>query len=408
MGASGRWRPVRLAGLLAAAVLALGAAAPDPPPPDGRVLDELLTPRAAPDLPGTTYREFTTTLPDPRGGPIRGDVVEVDLTSPAVRVDLLTPPVVAAVATVPELAARAGAVAAVNGGFFDQGGTGAPVGVQVVDGALRSSGVPVGRRPAPPVPPGEDPDTVIGVDADGRAHLARVTQRGRAVAGDREVALAGLNGFAVPVGGVGVFDAAWGDADRRRTTCGSDTDPRAPCSAETLEVLLARDRVVAVGPPGAGRLPAGTLALVGRDHGAVALRALPVGTAVRVERTVDAVGAPPLRVAVGAVPLARDGRALPGLQDTERAPRTAVGLSSDGRRLWLVTVDGRQDASVGTTLAELARLLTDLGAPVAASLDGGGSTTMVRRGRDEDLAVVNTPSADPLRAVTDALAVLPR
>jgi hypothetical protein len=47
------------------------------------VLDALLVPRAAPDLPGTTYREFTTTVPDPRGGPIRGDVVEVDLASPA-------------------------------------------------------------------------------------------------------------------------------------------------------------------------------------------------------------------------------------------------------------------------------------------------------------------------------------
>ncbi|WP_433038708.1 phosphodiester glycosidase family protein [Actinomycetospora sp. CA-053990] len=115
-----------------------------------------------------------------------------------------------------------------------------------------------------------------------------------------------------------------------------------------------------------------------------------------------------MRVAVGALPLARAGRPLPGLQATERAPSTAVGLSADGRRLWLVTVDGRQDASIGTTLAELGRLLTDLGAPVAASLDGGGSTTMVRRGRDEDLTVVNSPSADPLRAVTDALAVLPR
>ncbi|PVZ12966.1 phosphodiester glycosidase family protein [Actinomycetospora cinnamomea] len=404
MGASRRWR--RVAALLVAAVLGLGAA-PGPPPPDGRVLDELLVPRAAPDLPGTTYREFTTTLPDPRGGPITGDVVEVDLTSPAVRVDLLTPPVVAAVATVPDLAGRADAVAAVNGGFFDQGGTGAPVGVQIVDGALRSSGVPRGRRPAPPPPPGEDPDTVVGVDADGRAHLARVTQRARAVAGDREVTLAGLDGYAVPVDGVGVFDAAWGDADRGRTTCGSDTDPGAPCSAETLEVRIARGRVVAVGPPGAGRLPDGTLALVGRERGARALRGLTVGTAVRVERTVLAVGSPPLRAAVGVLPLARDGRVLTGLQDTERAPRTAVGLSADGRRLWLVTVDGRAEASIGTTLAELGRLLTDLGAPTAASLDGGGSTTMVRRGRDEDLAVVNSPAADPLRAVTDALAVLP-
>jgi hypothetical protein len=371
------------------------------------VLDELLAPRGAPDLPGTTHREFTTTLPDPRGGPLRGDVIEVDLTSPAVRVDLLTPPVVAAVATVPELAAPADAVAAVNGGFFDEGGTGAPVGFEVVDGALRTSGVPVGRRPAPPAPPGEPADTVVGLDADGHAHLARVRFHGRLRAGGRTIPLTGLDGSAVAVDGIGVFDPAWGDAPRAPTTCGSDTDAEAPCSADVLEVRVAGGRVVGVGPPGAGRLPPGTLALVGRDRGAAALRGLGVGTAVSVDYGVDALGSPPLRVAVGALPLARDGRALPGLQDTERAPRTAVGLSTDGRRLWLVTVDGRQDESVGTTLAELGRLLTDLGAPVAASLDGGGSTTMVRRGHGEDLAVVNDPSADPLRAVADALAVLP-
>ena len=199
-----------------------------------------------------------------------------------------------------------------------------------------------------------------------------------------------------------------GDASREAATCGSDTDPRAGCSADTLEVRVADGRVTAVGPPGEGRLPAGTLALVGRERGAASLRALPVGTRVAVDYRFDAVDSPPLRVAVGALPLARAGRPLPGLQATERAPRTAVGLSADGRRLWLVTVDGRQDASIGTTLAELGRLLTDLGAPVAASPDGGGSTTMVRRGRDEDLTVVNSPSADPLRPVTDALAVLPR
>ena len=266
--------------LALAGALALGAAAPAPPPPDGRVLDQLLAPRGAPDLPGTSYRGFTTTLPDPRGGPIRGDVVEVDLTSPAVRVDLLTPPTVAAVATVPELAGRAGAVAAVNGGFFDEGGSGAPVGAEIVAGAPRSSGVPVGRRPAPPVPPGEDADTVVGIDRAGRAHLARVQFRGRLVAGRRTVPLAGLDGYAVPVDGVGVFDPAWGDASREAATCGSDTDPRAGCSTDTLEVRVAGGRVTAVGPPGEGRLPAGTLALVGRERGAASLRALPVGTRV--------------------------------------------------------------------------------------------------------------------------------
>lgn len=178
-------------------------------------------------------------------------------------------------------------------------------------------------------------------------------------------------------------------------TCGSDTDPDAPCSADPLEVRVAHGRVVAVGPPSAGRLPAGTVALVGRERGAAALRGLAVGTPVTVSTGFEAVGSPPLRVAVGALPLARGGHALPGLQDTERAPRTAVGIAADGRRLWLVTVDGRQDASIGVTLAELARLLTDLGAPVAASLDGGGSTTMVRRGRDEALRIVNDPGRRP-------------
>jgi hypothetical protein len=399
--------PTRWAALALVAVLATGAG-PAPPPPPGRVLAEVVVPRAAPDLPGTTYREFTTTLPDPRGGPVRGDVVEVDLASPAVRVELLTPPIVPAVATVPELAGRARAIAAVNGGFFDEGGTGAPVGVEIVDGRARTSGVPLGRRPAPPAPPGEGPDAVVGLDADGRAHLARATFRGSLRGAGRTVPLAGLDGYAVPVDGVGVFDPAWGDAPRVGSTCGSDTDPDAPCSADTHELRVSGGRVVGAGPPAAGRLPAGTVALVGRERGAAALRGVPVGTAVAVDVGLESVGAPPLRVAVGALPLARDGRVLAGLQDTERAPRTAVGVSADGRRLWLVTVDGRQDASIGVTLAELARLLTDLGAPVAASLDGGGSTTMVRRGRDEDLTIVNAPSADPLRPVTDSLAVVPR
>ncbi|MHC1558636.1 phosphodiester glycosidase family protein [Actinomycetospora sp. C-140] len=390
-------------------VLTVGAASPPPPVPpgDGRVLDALLDPRGAPDLPGTTYREFTTTIPDPRGGPVRGDVVEVDLTSPAVRVALLTPPAVAAVAPVPELAGRAGAIAAVNGGFFDEGGTGAPVGVEVVDGRPRATGVPAGRRPAPPAPPGEPPDTVVGVDAAGRAHLARSVFRGRVSGRGRSIPLAGLDAYAVPVDGVGVFDPAWGDVPRRRVVCGSDTDADAPCSPDAVEVRVARGRVVAVGPPGAGRLPAGTVALVGRDRGAAALRGLPVGSAVSVDAGLETVGAPPLRVAVGALPLARGGRVLPGLQDGERAPRTAVGVAADGRRLWLVTVDGRQDASIGTTVAELGRLLVDLGVPLAASLDGGGSTTMVRRGQGEDLAVVSSPAGE-LRPVTDALAVLPR
>jgi exopolysaccharide biosynthesis protein len=90
----------------------------------------------------------------------------------------------------------------------------------------------------------------------------------------------------------------------------------------------------------------------------------------------------------------------PGFADA-RHPRTAVGVRADGRIL-LVTVDGRQpELSVGMTIAELATLLIELGAVEAVNMDGGGSTTMVVRGR-----VVNSPSdLTGERAVGDALLI---
>jgi hypothetical protein len=62
-------------------------------------------------------------------------------------------------------------------------------------------------------------------------------------------------------------------------------------------------------------------------------------------------------------------------------PRTALGVSADGKRLWLVVVDGRQPGhSDGATHDDLVSLFRDLGASDAMSLDGGGSATMVARG----------------------------
>lgn len=73
----------------------------------------------------------------------------------------------------------------------------------------------------------------------------------------------------------------------------------------------------------------------------------------------------------------------------DRAPRTAVGLDRTRRHLILVVVDGRQPASHGMTLYELARFLEELGATNAMNLDGGGSSAMVvpRLG-----GVVNVPA----------------
>ncbi|NUN07844.1 MAG: DUF4623 domain-containing protein [Ignavibacteriaceae bacterium] len=69
-------------------------------------------------------------------------------------------------------------------------------------------------------------------------------------------------------------------------------------------------------------------------------------------------------------------------------PRTAVGLNQDSTRFYLVTVDGRQAGfSVGMSLPQMAAYMLSIGCYQALNLDGGGSTTMVIRGK-----VVNSPS----------------
>ncbi|WP_265445829.1 phosphodiester glycosidase family protein [Acetivibrio straminisolvens] len=87
-------------------------------------------------------------------------------------------------------------------------------------------------------------------------------------------------------------------------------------------------------------------------------------------------------------------------------PRTAAGTSKSGKDLILVTVDGRQAASKGMSQRELANLMLSLGAYNAINLDGGGSTTMVSRPfATNDLKVVNTPSDGGLRSISTAIGV---
>ena len=69
-----------------------------------------------------------------------------------------------------------------------------------------------------------------------------------------------------------------------------------------------------------------------------------------------------------------------------RNPRTAVGYTKDNH-LIMLTADGREGASIGLTLVELANLMKELGCVNAMNLDGGGSTVMYVNGK-----IVNKPA----------------
>jgi len=88
-----------------------------------------------------------------------------------------------------------------------------------------------------------------------------------------------------------------------------------------------------------------------------------------------------------------------------RNPRSALGISQDGKTLYLIAVDGRSH-SVGATHSEMTSLLLGYGIYDAIHLDGGGSTTIAAKPMGKnDVVLLNKPSDGSERKVVNALGV---
>lgn len=351
----------------------LAAAAQDTA--DGIVTDTA----TAPVAPGITLTEFDRF--DPQGW-IRGDTLTVDLTGGAVPA-YLSPGTVSARTPLSEQAGRAGAVAAVNGDFFDISATGAPLGVGVSGGRLQTA-------------PASGHNLTAAVTAEGKARLAEIfLSASLTLPGGERVAATNFNGARLPADGIGVYTPLWGSASRSTAVTG----------ARTVVELELRDGVVTAvrDRPADGPIPGGATVVLARDGGADRLAGLRPGDAVTVDYA-PRTDAGDIAVAVGGNKvLVRDGRIQP-VDAVTAHPRTAVGFSADGTRMWLATVDGRQADSRGMTELELARHLKALGADDALNLDGGGSSTLLAREQGEQSARVrNAPSDGGERLVPNGL-----
>ncbi|HMO27580.1 MAG TPA: phosphodiester glycosidase family protein [Tepidisphaeraceae bacterium] len=90
-------------------------------------------------------------------------------------------------------------------------------------------------------------------------------------------------------------------------------------------------------------------------------------------------------------------------------PHTAIATNVDRTRVYLMTVDGRQNGySEGMRTTEMATLFLQFGATDAVNLDGGGSTTMVMDDSNDNLQnarLINSPSdgATPQQAGNERL-----
>jgi uncharacterized protein YigE (DUF2233 family) len=112
--------------------------------------------------------------------------------------------------------------------------------------------------------------------------------------------------------------------------------------------------------------------------------------------------------AVGAAAvLVKDGKIAfdPSANYTSnRVSRTCVGITYDGKVVFMV-LDGRQEPfSAGGSPEEIAQIMIDAGCVTAVNLDGGGSSTFVSKAEGaNDVSVVNSPSDGYERSVSSSL-----
>lgn len=356
--------------------------------------------------PGVTYKSLQISTSH---GLAIGYVLTVDLTRAGVHVGLLSPGKVAQTATMTTQANRVGAVGAVNGDFFNISETGAATGPEIADGHELKAAVPGKQRYGPTRPAGTDNHHVFGITNTGEPTITTLDLDGTASTPDGSFALTGLNQYAIPVDGVGVFNADWGATSRKRATCGTESDRDAACSTQTKEVEISGGKVTRVATaPGSGQIADGATVLLARDAGVSHLDGLAVGDPVTVDYHLVSGDGSTLKTAIGGLVLAMDGERLTLDDSTSTlAPRTAVGSNADGSKLYMVAVDGRNGSSVGATLKTMADIMAGLGATQdVINFDGGGSTTLVaRKPGSTSTSVRNSPSDGAQRSVANGLGV---
>ncbi len=88
-------------------------------------------------------------------------------------------------------------------------------------------------------------------------------------------------------------------------------------------------------------------------------------------------------------------------------PRTALGTDKTGKKLYLITVDGRNNYSAGMTLSALADFMLEYGIYNGINFDGGGSTAMVVKDftTSQQSPVHSMADSSYLRPVTNGLGI---
>ena len=301
----------------------------------------------------------------------QANVVTVDLNNPHIKINTVAGGgTYTNKATVSQMADRTNAVALVNGDFFTMQLQGVPLGASIIDGDMKSS-------------PAVLTDIwSFGIDENNTAFIDSTKFVGSIIA---------PNGKSYPIDGLNktfywyqpskeysheskiqMYDSFWSSKSRGDKTAG--------------EVLLSEDNVVEQIVYRKNidmKIPKGKKILqVSGGSERFVRENIKVGDKVQINTNIEPnrnwkmmIGGHALLVENGAIKkYTKDVTSIGGIR-----ARTAVGISKDGKTVYIVSCEGRTKRSAGLSLNELSQFMLDLGAFKAMNLDGGGSTAMAVR-----------------------------
>ena len=299
------------------------------------------------------------------------NVVTVDLNNPFIKINTVAGGgTYTNKATVSQMADRTNAVALVNGDFFTMQLQGVPLGASIIDGDMKSS-------------PAVLTDIwSFGIDENNTAFIDSTKFVGSVTA---------PNGKSYPIDGLNktfywyqpskeysheskiqMYNSFWSSKSRGDKTAG--------------EVLLSEDNVVEQIVYRKNidmKIPEGKKILQVSGGSERFMREnVKVGDKLQINTNIEPnrnwkmmIGGHALLVENGAIKkYTKDVNSIGGVR-----ARTAVGISQDGKTVYIVSAEGRTNRSPGLSLNELSQFMLDLGAYKAMNLDGGGSTAMAVR-----------------------------
>ncbi len=291
-------------------------------------------------------------------GTVNASILTIDLNSKDIQVrPVLAHNRVGKIETVSSMVKRENAIAGINAGFYDYYATNMPIGLIMIDKKVVASNMGDWNR------------SIFAIDDENKAHILRPNEKPK-------VKING-NGFELIVHGVNrhrysnsiiIFTPEHGESTR---TNNSGT-----------EIIVSNGKIVKINSQlGNSPIPKDGFVISIHEKASSIINKFKIGEIVTIETTLP----PGIKHAVLAGPtLIKDGEINITFKQEKFNPnvssssdRAAIGIAKNNK---LIFIRGH-DSKNNFTFQELAKLLLNQGATQAIACDGGGSSSLVYKGK---------------------------